>query len=344
MNERNNSAVPTPVQLHGGPAEFDLRTVARTAITEAVAAGKVFWGRQDVVDSALQTGALKCKVRYVPDFAFRQLLYDAPDAVPKEGCRLCPAVVRAEAEVPLEDVRAQLAGLGWWSRFDSHFALQVNNFPYFDGQLVAITREHRSTLTPPDYRVILEFLAATRFRTAALQVGGSGATIPEHAHITLADESLPIFDLPRPPIGDDRDADVALAEGYPGGLLVIAGGGIPDRVAVLAGLLEDLQRRRIAFNLFADDAAVVYLVPRLAEYSPAIARKIGSVEVAGVFLGNALGATTRDVNRLRGLIRARCEAMTPEQFLTALRQTVCPAAFGATLVERAHERRGRGPR
>ena len=326
-----------------GQFGVDFRALVRAEIDRAVREGRVFWQRDGVVDSPLSTGPLRSKVRYVPDFAFRQLLYDAPETPPVDRCRLCAAVDRAEGRLrPGSRVENALASVGWWRRFDGSFAVRLNNFPYFEGQLVVITREHRAAMSPCDYRILLEFMTATGLRAAAMQVAGSGATIPEHAHITLADESLPIFGLPaRPTVPADR-ATVDLVPGYPGTLLVISGGGIPHRVELLAGLLDDLDRRGLAFNLFVNDLGSVYLIPRSAECSGAIERKIGSVEVAGVFLGNALGADTRDVERLRRLIRARCDAMTGERFLTALKQTVCPPAVGLQLLGTARARDGQG--
>jgi hypothetical protein len=289
-------------------------------IESAIQTRRIHWRYADVVEWPLAIGKLSAKVRFVPTFAYRQLLYDSPDVVDRmPGCRLCAARTDQVNEITISPPRAASS---WFERFEAVFELRHNNFPYFDGQFLVATRDHIATFGMEHYELLLRFLSNTRFAAAAVQIEGSGATIPDHAHIAVCDEPLPIFELEAVPCERSSGTTVGNLIGYPGSAYVVAGGGYRQRAERITSLTESILDAGYSFNLFIDHGESVYLVPRSSEYASSIGRKMGSVEVAGVYLGNALGADTRDITELEALIQARCASMTPEAFLDALRETV----------------------
>lgn len=126
---------------------------------------------------------------------------------------------------------------------------------------------------------------------------------------------------------------------YPGLVIVaepIGALGAEQRISVLGRWAADIQsalsRQSLALNLYLKGWQRLYVIPRPAEHSPSLRRKIGSVEACGVFLGNALGSPpTTGFDELRRLIRKRCDEITPDAWLRAITETVLDISALTTL-------------
>jgi hypothetical protein len=301
-----------PLPLSGGP---QVKREIQRQIHAAVGSQLVYWDAAGVEDRPLQIGGMQAKVRYVPTFAFRQLLYDLPGSR-STGCRLCAAPRVADLQLESMSDRGDFRRL---------FSLRHNNFPYFESQFLVVRRGHRPYFTTDEYRSLLEFLRYSGFESAAMQVAGSGATIPEHAHISVYDERVPIYDLGYRAIARCGGVVISHATNYPGLLIRLTGGPLRARAELISAFSSQFLRDKLSFNLYLTCSASVYLVPRRTEYSAVIDRKMGSVELAGVFLGNALGVTESDVATLQRTIKSRCDAIDARTFQAALLEATCPA-------------------
>lgn len=306
-------------------------------IAFAIGRGEVHWDFDRVKDSSLQVDCLPSIVRFVPTFAFRQLFYDAPSVV-DEDCRMC-TVLASEGELRMQEP----AGASeWLEEFAQLFSLRHNNYPYFSGQLLMASRVHKPVLDSADIRHVLTFFRRIGFASGAMQIKGSGATIPEHAHLSVCEESLPIFRLR---IKDRCSAGSVLfgsLEGYPGAIYVVRGGGETERARWICQLSETVISWGYSYNLYVAPSGAAYLALRVAEFSSAIDRKVGSVEVAGVYLGNALGAASRDLAELEEIIRVRCASVSHKRFEAALRETVAEIGVLRGLDETVMANGGRG--
>jgi hypothetical protein len=285
---------------------------------------RIHWDGPRVVDRPMPIGPLPARVRFVPTFAYRQLLYDSPvNRGPLTGCRLCHGLEDTANEIRLPPDALDPADRRWLDELQRRLLLRHNNFPYFRSQLLLARPEHVEAFASTHHHGLLDFMQRTGFRSAAMQVSGSGATIPHHAHISVSDESLPIFEMPVEPwttVGTIRFGRVC---GYPGALYVVGGGRVIERARWLRRLVRRVTSAGLSYNLFLTARGSAYLLLRSAEFSPSIQRKVGSVEAAGVFLGNALGVASQDLDELEAVIRDRCDQMTASQFLAALVETVC---------------------
>lgn len=321
------SAPPRPTAA--GPA---VRARIAALIDAEIGAGRIFWDAGRVVDSPMPLGALPAKVRFVPTFAYRQLLYDGP-ARDAAACRLCAALSGGDGELPLTAAAWAPGPVPeWWERFDALFALRHNNFPYFAVQFMVAAREHVESFSVEHLRVILEFMRATDIGAAAMQVAGSGATIPDHAHISVFDEPLPLFALPRRRVAGGA-VTVEAADGHPSAVFVVrTREDVEGAARLIASATAALTRAGYSHNLFLERGGDAYIVPRRLELAPSIERKVGSVEMAGVYLGNALGAQTTDLAALEEVIRARCAAVSPTRYEAALAEAGC-AGTDAVAVE-----------
>lgn len=144
---------------------------------QARLAGQIYWERDEVVDRPVDIDGLVGKVRYIPTFAYRLTLYDQRPAC---QCSLCGALETGNQVVPLPSYTHYA---DFVDKFNSSFAVSLNNFPYLDGQMLLASRQHRELFTDDQNRLLFDFMAHSGFAGAAMQLEGSGATIPEHAHI-----------------------------------------------------------------------------------------------------------------------------------------------------------------
>jgi phosphoglycolate phosphatase-like HAD superfamily hydrolase len=306
-----------------------------SAIDAGVREQRIHWTKELVHDRRLDLTPLSAIVRYVPTFAERQLYYDGPAdrGPPHAPCRLCTLVQEDAAP------RIRVGTPDWverreWSRFDRRFVLVPNHFPYLDLQVLAATRRHAVMITAAELTTLATVFLQSGLRSVLMQVEGSGATVPEHAHMSLSAEPLPLFGLPRrgwlqaPGVRLDR------LDGYPGAAYVVAARDVALLCAVCHRLLEGVRGHARSFNLFLDESGNAYIVLRDGEYSTLLHRNIGSVEVAGMYLGNARDCHADSLDVLRQVIRQRCDALTAERFSSALREVVTPWQDGDAFVTR----------
>ncbi len=213
---------------------------------QARLAGKIYWEQDEVVDRPVDIDGLAGKVRYIPTFAYRRTLYDQRPAC---QCSLCGVLETGNQVVTLP---SDTDDADFVDRFNSSFAVSLNNFPYLDGQMLLASRQHRELFTDDQNRLLFDFMVRSGFAGAAMQLEGSGATIPEHAHISIFDEALPIFSSDYRPLKEGDGVVVAASAEHPSVCYKVYGDSIDARLDQIKAITRELEARGLSFNLYLD--------------------------------------------------------------------------------------------
>lgn len=288
--------------------------LARTETARAD--GLVYWESSEVVDRPLDIDGFPGKVRYIPSFAYRQTLYDHR---PTCDCSLCNAMDdRDKVILPPVDILAQSDFI---KKFDESFVVCLNNFPYLESQMLLASRQHQTLFTDDQYRLLFEFMKHTQFTGAALQLEGSGATIPEHAHISVFDEELPIFSSDYRPIREDGATITSISTEHPSICYKIHEGSAESRFEQMTLIIDELERRSLSFNLYFDEKTDVYIIPRTNRRSTSANMKVGLSLPAGMYNGYVEKSSNSDIELIKEEIWQHCESMTNTQLAKALEET-----------------------
>lgn len=290
----------------------------------------IYWNHNEVEDYSFNLNKFRAKKRFVPTFAYRQLLYDGSKIKNKSICRICKNIRRKSNSIkwPLINDVNRLSN-HWFVDFCELFDIEFNNFPYFNKQILICSKKHILFFSKKYFELIFDFMHYSKFKSALMQIEGSGATILDHAHISICDENLPIFYLEKKKCFESEGVNIFKTIDYPGSLYIIQSKDIIKKALYINILTREIRKYEFSYNLYIDKKNTVYIILRKSEFSKHINRKIGSVEAAGIYLGNALGSKTRKVKVLEKLIRNRCDKMTAENFLISLEETVCTRKEGA---------------
>lgn len=283
----------------------------------AVSAGKVYWEKAAVVDRSVNIEGLQGYVRYVPTFAYRRTIYDKEHTYSK--CRLCEAFESGEVTIPLP--KANIFDQDFMQAFESAFVVCLNNFPYLDGQLLLASRQHSTVFTPEQYLLLFEFMKRIKFAGASLQVKGSGATIPEHAHISIFNEVLPIFLSSQQALTNFGETNITISSEHPSVCYKIAGGSSEKKLKQTNNILDKLTEHNLSFNLYVDESANIYIIPRTNRRSASLNWKVGSSLPAGIHNGYIEQSQSHDIQGLKREIWDECNSITEIQLITALRET-----------------------
>jgi hypothetical protein len=206
-------------------------------------------------------------------------------------------------------------------KFNSSFAVTPNNFPYLDGQMLLASRQHRELFTDDQNRLLFDFMARSGFAGAAMQLEGSGATIPEHAHISIFDEALPIFSSDYQPLKEVDGVVVAASAEHPSVCYKVYGDSIDARLDQTKAITRELEARGLSFNLYLDGEANAYVIPRTNRRSAAMNMKVGLSLPAGTHNGYVEHSTATDIELLKREIWEHCQETTGDQLAAALRDT-----------------------
>ncbi|MES2970847.1 MAG: hypothetical protein V4702_00820 [Patescibacteria group bacterium] len=300
---------------HAATALQGLKHVLLARLEEARLGGHVYWNRDEIVDRPVDIDGLAGKVRYIPTFAYRKAVYDQRPACP---CSLCGVLESRDNVITLPDKDADS---DFMDKFNDSFALGFNNFPYFDGQLLLTVRQHRELFTRNQYGLIFDFMERTKFAGAAIQLHGSGATIPEHAHISLFDEVLPIFSSEYRPLKEKDGVVVSASTEHPSVCYKIDGESKGAKLDRTTAILDELLRLGLSFNLYFDSQSSAYVIPRTNRRARSIDMKVGSPLAAGVYYGYVEYSNTSDIELLKQEIWQRCQEITGKELAAALKET-----------------------
>jgi hypothetical protein len=284
-------------------------------IEQARLAGQIYWERGEVVDRQVDIDGMAGKVRYIPTFAYRRTLYDQrPDC----QCSLCGVIETGHEAISLP---SKIADTSFVDKFNSTFAVSLNNFPYLDSQMLLASRQHRELFTDDQNRLLFDFMAHSGFAGAAMQLESSGATIPKHAHVSIFDEALPIFSSNYRSLKEDDGVVVAASAEHPSVCYKVYGDSMDARFDQTKAIIRVLATRGLSFNLYLDDKANAYVIPRTNLRSAAMNMKVGLSLPAGMHNGYVEHSTSTDIEQLKREIWQNCQETTGDQLAAALRDT-----------------------
>jgi hypothetical protein len=276
-----------------GTAYQGMKRVLLNRTEQARLAGQIYWERDEVVDRPINIDGLAGRVRYIPAFAYRRTLYDQR---PTCQCSLCGVL---ESDGHAVTLPSDTDDADFVDKFNNSFVVSLNNFPYLDGQMLLASRQHRELFTDDQNRLLFDFMARSGFAGAAMQLEGSGATIPEHAHISIFDEVLPIFSSDYRPLKEGDGVVVAASTEHPSVCYKVYGDSIDARLDQTKAITRELEARGLSFNLYLESQANAYLIPRTNRRSAAMNIKVGLSLPAGTHNGYVEHSATTDIEQLK---------------------------------------------
>jgi hypothetical protein len=217
--------------------------------------------------------------------------------------------------------------------FSNSFAACFNNFPYLDEQTILASRQHKEKFTGEQYKLLLAFVVNAGFAGAAMQLEGSGATIPEHAHISVFDEPLPIFSSDYRLLKERDGVAIAASSEHPSVCYRLYGESVDARIGQTAAITRELEGRGLSFNLYLDSQAAIYIIPRTKRWSASMNMKVGLSLPAGIYNGYVEQSTTTDIDELTREIWQHCQEITGEQLAAALGETTIQDEDPAAILE-----------
>ncbi|HEX8762441.1 MAG TPA: hypothetical protein VF733_01660 [Candidatus Saccharimonadales bacterium] len=291
-----------------------IKTVLINELEGAYETGKIFWDREQVVDRPIDINGLVGKVRYIPTFAYRQTRY-FPGSL--DTCSLCL----------LTNDRIQITDSGNdgdFDEFNNSFNVHLNNFPYLDKQVLLSSGKHRELFSEDQYKIIIEFMVNSGFAGAGMQLKGSGASIPDHAHISVFDEALPIFNSDYRPVKEAEGTVTAKSVDHPAVCFKVYSGSRNSKLCQMKSLLQELKSRGLSYNLYFDNQADVYIIPRTNLSSKSMGITVGQAEVAGIFNSYVDHSETTDIDELKRQYWEIFTTVTGEQIAEAIKDTTIP--------------------
>ena len=317
MKEQTQKGVPNlDVEVENKQYE-EVKKKLVTYFETAIDNRKVYWQKDEVIDRSIDIVGFTGRVRYIPTFAYRRTIYDKENVGSK--CLLCESLLSKEMVVPLPKI--DIPDQDFVKEFEDSFVIRLNTFPYLDSQLLLTSRQHSSVFTLRQYFLIFEFMRKVRFAGASLQVEGSGATIPEHAHISIFNETLPIFSSNQQTLMAVGETNITISSEHPSVCYKISGGSSTNKLEQTINILEKLDKQHLSFNLYFDENANTYIIPRTNRRSSSLDWKIGSSLPAGIHNGYIEHSINDDIEVLKAEILEACNSITGEQLATALRET-----------------------
>lgn len=307
---------------------FNIREALILYLSQAIISGEVFWQKDRVIDRQIYIDAFPVNVRFVPTFAYRRLLYDKDKVSP--GCPICMISSDGKIELPFTQPDEPKGPLFDFEQFFSFF---VNNFPYLNNQFMLTSVEHKPEFSYDDYLLLLKFMATTGFAGASLQLLGSGATIPEHAHISIFDEQLPIFSLRYEPVDFNDQSSLSYSTDHPSAVYMVDGKVNEARLDRTFSIVENLLKNDLSFNLYIDQKSRIYLVPRTNRRSKTLDIKVGSSLPAGFHNGYAEKSESLEIEALEQEIWEQCQNTDEDKLRIALEETTLPRKDALSVIK-----------
>jgi hypothetical protein len=303
--------------------------VVQRAISDSIRRGDVHWDAVAVHDAPLQVDGMIAISRSVTTLAAKHI----PQGTRRkaESCGLCDLMTRG----PL-DCLAHLPHLAELM-CNAKLVCTVNNYPFCQDQLLISAIDHQRSMTVRQWIAIRHLFDALEIASGAFQTNGSGATVPNHAHISLFDERLPIHDLSVQPLRTCSRISVGVLRGYPAAALIVGGESSEIEMRGTAHLLDILEQDGHSSNVIMGHKYGTIVIPRRSERDPTTQRRVGNVEVGGILLANADGAPgTSESEIAQWMVDQGASALAAE-YERILASTCLRQSEVNGLVDRAHE-------
>ncbi|NNN01428.1 MAG: hypothetical protein HKL86_06325 [Acidimicrobiaceae bacterium] len=188
----------------------------------------------------------------------------------------------------------------------------------------------------PQLEAIVNFVTVAAIQTVTFQMEGSGATVPAHAHASFFSEKLPIFDLSRIVRSSVEEVDISVCPDFPSSAFVLSSGSIRNRVNVTKQICEFLVANGLVYNWLIDVNGDIFIIPRTAEKSIRMNRKIGAATVGGIYLAYCDDSKLRNAESLRQLIWDRFQSFTAVDYEAALTDVTAPISLNEEILQHWH--------
>ncbi|ARD98501.1 MULTISPECIES: DUF4922 domain-containing protein [Lactococcus] len=215
-------------------------------------------------DRELYLKEMQCKVRFIPSFEKRYYDWEQK-SVNEDQCPFCEK----------------------WSVSDTallpFFHIIKNDYPFMNNQFTVFGKLHQQFFNPKQISLALQLIhSISDCKSGGLQISGSGASIPKHAHFSISDEIYPISTLKREVLIDNGDYEICRVLGTPHLVLVITGN-LEKISMVTSEILSSLLHQNFSYNLLLTEAQEIFIIPRTNEVSISLGRKVGVSLVGGIY-------------------------------------------------------------
>ncbi|MFS1282991.1 hypothetical protein ACFDB1_11175 [Enterococcus lactis] len=207
---------------------------------------------------------MDCKVRFIPSFVNRYNRWDS-NIVLSNHCPFCGKWTEA-LPVP-----------------NSSFRLIKNDYPFMSNQYTVFGKKHQQFLSGEEIASAVELVhRMSDCESGSLQILGSGASIPHHAHFSISNEKYPINDLKREVIFDSEMYRISRILGSPH-LVVVISGKVTHISKLTEQILKHFRYQNLSYNILLTKKKEIFIIPRTQENSITLQRKVGVSLVGGIY-------------------------------------------------------------
>lgn len=246
---------------------------------------------------------MKCKVRFIPSFEERYRTWDRKRTIDNN----CPFCERWEGSIP---------------SLIPDFHIILNDYPFMDNQFTLFGEDHCHSLTAKQISLAVKLVSdMDACKSGGIQFLGSGASVPQHAHFSISDESYPISELKRDVLFISEKYKISRILDVPHLALVVQGD-IDSIGSVTIKILLNLWNQKFSYNVLLTEEQEIIIIPRTHEISETLGRKVGVSLVGGVYPCYIKSVNTQlGYENILDDMLEHWEAVTSADLIQAIRET-----------------------
>ncbi|WP_295344560.1 hypothetical protein [uncultured Streptococcus sp.] len=258
-------------------------------------------------DRTINLVGMPCHIRFIPSFIERYKKWDAE--------------IRRGSLCPFCDISAKTNKIQ-----SSTFRYLENDFPFMLNQFTIFCIKHKQFLNCNELEYALDLIKKSCvLKSGSLQIKGSGASIPEHAHFSVSSEIYPISILERKTLVCSKNYNIEQILDIPH-LAIVISGSMSYISKITNKILSNIRRIKLSYNLLMTENEEIIIVPRTNEYSATLGRKVGVSLVGGIY-PCYLKNVVKGKNELDVLLEMfkHWEIVNSENLINALNETTISA-------------------
>lgn len=215
-------------------------------------------------DRTVRIMELEFKIRFIPSFVKRVKEWNKK-LKKSESCPFCERWSETSVlDVPL-------------------FKIIENDYPFMNNQFTVFGEKHMQFFNSYAISSAISLIdMLPNCRSGGIQIKGSGATVPYHAHFSISDVIYPICTLRREILVDCGLFKISRILGVPHLALVISAD-VASLGVITNKILENLYKNKLSYNVLMTEKHEIIIVPRINENSNTLGRKIGISFVGGIY-------------------------------------------------------------
>ncbi|MGX7149757.1 DUF4922 domain-containing protein [Enterococcus ureasiticus] len=215
-------------------------------------------------DRKLSVMDMECIVRFIPSLIKRYNEWDQK-SLNNCNCPFCERWLNSSKSI------SQL------------FHIIKNDYPFMVNQFTIFGNIHEEFLNSVQIKSALKLINdMPSCQSGGVQIFGSGASIPQHAHFSISNEKYPISILNRSVILTTKTFQISRILGIPHLALVVSGQ-LEDVSSITYKISQTLRYKKLSYNLLLTDNHEIIVIPRIRENSVSLGRKVGVSFVGGIY-------------------------------------------------------------